>query len=53
MMSAAEDPEGREHIGDEYVTYNKRRERRSRTDFPPFPPSSEEDEEAHREKGRA
>jgi hypothetical protein len=35
-MSAAEDPEGREHVGD----------------FPPFPPSSEEEEEAHREVER-
>ena len=47
-MSVAEDPEGREHVGDEYVTYNRRRERRSRLDFPPFPPSSNEEEEAHR-----
>jgi hypothetical protein len=51
-MSAAEDPKGREHIGDEYVTYNRHRERRSRPDFPPFPPSSEEDEDAHREAER-
>jgi hypothetical protein len=51
-MSAAEDPEGREHVGDEYVTYNRRKERRSRPDFPPFPPSSEEEEEAHREAER-
>jgi hypothetical protein len=52
-MSAAEDPEGREHVGDEYVTYNNmRRERRSRPDFPPFPPRSEEDEEAHKEAER-
>jgi hypothetical protein len=51
-MSAAEDPEGREHIGNEYVTYNRRRERRSRPDFHPFPPSLEEDEEAHREAER-
>ena len=48
-MSAAEDSYGREHVGDEYVTYNRYRERRSRLDFPPFPPSSEEYEEAHRE----
>ena len=48
-MSAAEDPEGPEHIGDGYVTYNRNRERRHRPDFPPFPPSSEEEEEAHRE----
>jgi hypothetical protein len=46
-MSAIEDPEDREHIGDEYVTYNRRKERRPRLDFPPFPPSSEEEEEAH------
>ena len=51
-MNAAEEPEGCEHSGDEYVTYNKRRERRSRPDFPPFPLSSEEDEEAHREAKR-
>jgi hypothetical protein len=46
-MSAAEDPEGCEHVGDEYVTYNRHQERRHRPDFPPFPPSSEEEEEAH------
>jgi hypothetical protein len=51
-MSAAEDPEGREHVGDEYVTYNRHKERRHRPDFPPFPPSSEEEEEAHREAER-
>jgi hypothetical protein len=51
-MSAAKDPEGREHIGDEYVTYNRHQERRHRPDFPPFPPSSEEEEEAHREAER-
>jgi hypothetical protein len=51
-MSAAEDPEGREHVGDEYVTYNGRKERRPRPDFPPFPPSSEEEEEAHGEVER-
>jgi hypothetical protein len=51
-MSAAEDPEGREHVGDEYVTYNRRKERRPRLDFPPFPPSSKEEEEAHREAKR-
>jgi hypothetical protein len=51
-MSAAEDPEGREHIGDEYVTYNRHQERRHRPDFPPFPPSSEEEEEAHKEAER-
>ena len=46
-MSAAGDPEGREHVGDEYVTYN-----RHKPDFPPFPPSSKEEEEAHREAER-
>jgi hypothetical protein len=53
-MSSAENPnsEGREHIGDEYVTYNRHRERRPRADYPPFPPSSEEEEEAHREAER-
>jgi hypothetical protein len=51
-MSSAENPEGREHVGDEYVTYNRRRERRPRPDYPPFPPSSEEEEEAHREAER-
>jgi hypothetical protein len=45
-MSAAEDPGGREHIGDEYVTYNRRKKGRPRSDFPPFPPSLEEEEEA-------
>jgi hypothetical protein len=51
-MSAAEDPEGHEHAGDEYVTYNRYKERRHRLDFPPFPPSSEEEEESHREAER-
>jgi hypothetical protein len=51
-MSAAEDPEGREHVGDEYVTYNMHKERRHRPNFPPFPPRSEEEEEAHREAER-
>jgi hypothetical protein len=51
-MSAAEDPEGREHVGDEYVTYSGHKERRHRPDFPPFSPSSEEEEEAHREVER-
>jgi hypothetical protein len=51
-MSAAEDPEGREHVGDEYVTYNRHKERRHRPNFPPFSPSSEEEEEAHREVER-
>jgi hypothetical protein len=48
--SSIENPEGREHIGDEYVTYNRRRERRA--DYPSFPHSSEEEEEAHREAER-
>ena len=51
-MSATEDPEGREHVGDEYVTYNRHQERRHRPDFPPFPPSSKEEEEAHKEAKR-
>jgi hypothetical protein len=51
-MSAAEDPEGHEHIGNEYVTYNRHKEIRHRPDFPPFPPSSEEEEEAYREAER-
>jgi hypothetical protein len=51
-MSSTGEPEGRENVGDEYVTYNRRRERRPRPYFPPFPPSSEEEEEAHREAER-
>jgi hypothetical protein len=51
-MSVAEDPGDREHIGDEYVTYNRRKEGRPRPDFPPFPPSLEEEEEAQREAER-
>jgi hypothetical protein len=51
-MSAAKDPEGHEHVGDKYVTYNKHKERRHRPDFPPFPPSLEEEEDAHREVER-
>jgi hypothetical protein len=51
-MSVVEDPDGREHVGDEYVTYNRRKERRPRLDFPPLPPNSEEEEEAHREAKR-
>jgi hypothetical protein len=51
-ISIAEDLEGREHISDEYVTYNRHKERRNRHDFPPFPRSSEEEEEAHREVER-
>jgi hypothetical protein len=52
MMSVAEDPGGREHVGDGYVTYNRRKEGRSRSNFPPFPPSPEEEEEAQREAER-
>ena len=51
-MSVVEDAEGREHVGDEYVTYNRQQERRHRPDFSPFPPSSEEEEEAHKEAER-
>jgi hypothetical protein len=51
-MSALEDPEGREHVGDEYITYNRHQERRHRLYFLPFSPSSEEEEEAHREAER-
>jgi hypothetical protein len=51
-MSAPEDLDGREHVGDEYVTYNRRKERRPRPKFPPFPPNSEEEKEAHREAER-
>jgi hypothetical protein len=51
-MNTAEEPDGREHVGDEYVTYNRRMERRDRPNFPPFPPNSEEEEEAHREAKR-
>jgi hypothetical protein len=48
-MGVAEDPEGHEHVGDEYFTYKRHQERRHRPDFPPFPPSSKEEEEAQRE----
>jgi hypothetical protein len=51
-MSGAEEPDGREHEGDEYVTYSRRKGRRDRPNFPPFPPSSEEEEEALREAER-
>jgi hypothetical protein len=51
-MNTTEEPDGCEHVGDEYVTYNRRRGRRDRPNFPPFPPSSEEEEEAHREAER-
>jgi hypothetical protein len=51
-MGLGEEPEGHEHVGDKYVTYNKHRERRPRPDYPPFHPCSEEEEEAHREAKR-
>ena len=51
-MSVAEDPGGRDYVGDEYVTYNRRKEESPRSDFPPFSPSSEEEEEVHREAER-
>jgi hypothetical protein len=51
-MSTTEDPHGHKHIGDEYVTYNRCKERRPMPNFPLFPPSSEEEEEAHREAER-
>jgi hypothetical protein len=51
-MSAAEDPDGREHEGDEYISYDRRKERRLRLDFPLFHPISEEEEEVHREAKR-
>jgi hypothetical protein len=51
-MSTVEEPDGREHEGDEYVTYSRRKGRRDRPNFPPFPPSSEEEEEALREVER-
>jgi hypothetical protein len=48
-MNSAEEPDGREHEGDEYVMYSRRKGRRDRPNFFPFPPSSEEEEEALRE----
>jgi hypothetical protein len=51
-MNPAEEPDGREHEGDEYVMYNRRKGRRDRPNFPPFPPSLEEEEEALREAER-
>jgi hypothetical protein len=51
-MNSAEEPDGREHESDEYVTYNQRRGSRDRPNFPPFPRSSEEEEEALREAER-
>jgi hypothetical protein len=48
-MSSIDNSEVREHVGDEYVTYKRCRERRSpRENYPPFPHSLEEEEEAHR-----
>jgi hypothetical protein len=37
-MSGAEEPDGREHDGDEYVTYSRRKVRRDIPNFLPFPP---------------
>jgi hypothetical protein len=51
-MSVAKDPEGLEHVGEKYVTYNRHQEIRHRPNFPPFPPSSKEEEEAHKEAKR-
>jgi hypothetical protein len=51
-MNTTKEPDGREYVGDEYVTYNRHRERRNKPNFPPFPPCSEEEEEAHREAER-
>jgi hypothetical protein len=51
-MNPTEEPDGREHEGDKYVTYNRCRGSRDRPNFPPFPPSSEEEEEALREAER-
>jgi hypothetical protein len=51
-MNLAEEPDGREHEGDKYVTYNRHRGSRDRPNFTPFPPSSEEEEEALREAER-
>jgi hypothetical protein len=51
-MNTAKEPDDREHAGDEYVTYNRRKGRRDRPNFPPFPPNSEEEEEAHRDAER-
>jgi hypothetical protein len=51
-MNTTEEPDDRENIGDEYVTYNRQRGRRDMPKFPPFPPSSEEEEEAQKEAER-
>jgi hypothetical protein len=37
-MNSVEEPDGREHEGDEYVMYSRRKGRRDRPDFLPFPP---------------
>jgi len=54
-MSLVENPGGREHIGEKFVTYNMHRESRGpRSDYPPFSHCSEEEEEeeAQREPER-
>jgi hypothetical protein len=52
-MSSTENPGGHEHIGDEFITYSRHRERRGpRSYYPPFPHSSEEEEEAQWEAER-
>jgi hypothetical protein len=51
-MNTVEEPDDHEHVGDKYVTYNRRRGRRDMPNFPPFPHSSEEEEEAHKEEAR-
>jgi hypothetical protein len=51
-VSSVGDPKGHDHVGDEYINYNRCREMRPRPYLPPFPPSSEEEEEAHREEER-
>ena len=51
-MSATTDRGGREHVGDEYVTYNRHKEGRPRYHFPPFPPILEEEEEVHMDEER-
>jgi hypothetical protein len=43
---------GHDHVGENYITYNRRGEGIPRPDFPPFPPNSEEEEEVHREAKR-
>jgi len=52
-LSSVENPKGREHIGDEFVTYNRRREQRGpKSDYPPSPHSSKEEEEEQQEAER-